>query len=41
MGRCTCYRPGEGAIERYVTDYWTTKRSEDFVMEILIDIDKK
>ena len=35
------YRPGEGAIERYVTDYWTTKRSEDFVMEILIDIDKK
>lgn len=33
------YRAGDGAIERYVTDYWTTKRSKDFVMEILIDID--
>lgn len=34
------YKCGESAIERYVTDYWTTKRSEDFVMEVLIDIEK-
>lgn len=34
------YKCGESAIERYVTDYWTTKRCEDFVMEILIDIEK-
>lgn len=35
------YRCGEASIERYVTDYWTTTRPEDFVMEILIDIEKK
>lgn len=35
------YKCGESAIERYVTDYWTTKSTEDFVMEILIDIEKK
>lgn len=29
------------AIERYVTDYWTTRNSEKFVTEILIKISKE
>ena len=32
------YRCGEASIERYVADYWTTKRREDFVTEILVEI---
>lgn len=38
------YHLGESSIERYVVDYWTLKRSEDFVTEILVEIaneDKK
>lgn len=33
------YRLGASSIERYVVDYWTLNRSEDFVTEILIEID--
>lgn len=32
------YQCGEASIERYVADYWTTKRSSDFVTEILVEI---
>lgn len=32
------YRLGEASIERYVVDYWTLKRTEDFVTEILVEI---
>lgn len=32
------YRLGDASIERYVVDYWTLKRTEDFVTEILIEI---
>ena len=34
------YKCGAASIERHVTDYWTTQRQEDFVLEILIDIEK-
>lgn len=34
------YKCGAASIERHVTDYWTTQRSEDFVTEILIEIEK-
>ena len=33
------YRLGASSIERYVVDYWTLNRSEDFVTEILVEID--
>ena len=33
------YRVGASSIERYVVDYWTLNRSEDFVTEILVEID--
>ena len=33
------YRLGAASIERYVVDYWTLNRSEDFVTEILVEID--
>lgn len=32
------YRLGDASIERYVVDYWTLKRTEDFVTEILVEI---
>lgn len=35
------YKCGNSSIERYVTDYWTIRKSEDFVTEILVDIEKK
>lgn len=35
------YRCGEESIERYVTDYWTTRNKEKFVTEIMINISKK
>lgn len=34
------YQCGNSSIERYVTDYWTIGRAEDFVTEILVDIVK-
>lgn len=34
------YKCGNSSIERYVTDYWTIRKSEDFVTEILVDISK-
>ena len=33
------YRLGASSIARYVVDYWTLNRSEDFVTEILVEID--
>lgn len=33
------YRLGASSTERYVVDYWTLNRSEDFVTEILVEID--
>lgn len=32
------YKCGEEAIERYVTDYWTIRNSEEFVTEVLIKV---
>ncbi len=37
---CHGYRCGEESLERYVTDYWTTKNPEHFVTEILIKVNK-
>lgn len=34
------YKYGNSSIERCVTDYWTIRKSEDFVTEILVDIVK-
>lgn len=34
------YKCGNSSIERYVTDYWTIRKPEDFVTEILVDIVK-
>jgi len=35
-----CYKCDEESYERYVTDYWTTRKSEDFVSEIMIKISR-
>lgn len=32
------YRCGEDSTERYVTDYWTTRKSENFVTEVIIKV---
>lgn len=32
------YKCGEAAAERYVTDYWTIRDSEEFVTEVLIQV---
>ena len=34
------YKCGNSSIERYVTDYWTIRKSKDFVTEIFVDIVK-
>lgn len=34
------YKCGNTSIERYVTDYWTIRKSSDFVTEIYVDIEK-
>ena len=34
------YKYGNSSIERYVTDYWTIRKSRDFVTEIFVDIVK-
>lgn len=34
------YKYGNTSIERYVTDYWTIHKVDDFVTEILVDIIK-
>lgn len=34
------YRCGNTSIERYVTDYWTIHKVDDFVTEVLVDIDR-
>ncbi|MGL5439498.1 MAG: MerR family transcriptional regulator [Filifactoraceae bacterium] len=34
------YRLGDYSIERYVTDYWTTKNTDNFVTEIIIEVKK-
>ena len=34
------YKYGDQSYERYVTDYWTTRNSENFVTEILIKISR-
>ena len=34
------YQCAEESFERYVTDYWTTRKSEEFVTEILIKVTK-
>ena len=35
------YKCGEYSIERYVTDYWTTKNTEKFVTEIIMEVKNK
>lgn len=35
------YTPGPDAYERYVTDYWTTRNSAQFVTEILIPASRR
>lgn len=32
------YKCGESATERYVTDYWTIRNSEEFVTEVIIKV---
>lgn len=34
------YKCGNSSIERYVTDYWTIQKPDDFVTEILVEIIK-
>ena len=34
------YKCGNTSIERYVTDYWTIRKVDDFVTEVLVDIVK-
>jgi len=34
------YKYGKSSLERYVTDYWTIRNSDEFVTEVLIDIVK-
>jgi len=34
------YKLGDYCVERYVTDYWTTKNTNNFVTEIMIEIRK-
>ena len=34
------YKCGNSSIERYVTDYWTIRKTSDFVTEIFVDIIK-
>ncbi len=35
------YRCGEDSIERYVTDYWTIRKTQDFVTEISVNVKKR
>ena len=35
------YKCGNSSIERYVTDYWTIRKSRDFVTEIFVDVYKR
>lgn len=37
---CHGYQCGEESLERYVTDYWTTKNPDQFVTEIMIKVSK-
>lgn len=34
------YKCGNSSIERYVTDYWTIKKEDEFVTEVMVDIVK-
>lgn len=35
------YVLGEDSFERYVTDYWTTRNSAQFVTEILMTVSRR
>lgn len=35
------YVPGEGSYERYVTDYWTTRNSAQFVTEVMLQVTRQ
>lgn len=35
------YIPGEESYERYVTDYWTTRNSAQFVTEIMMNVSRQ
>jgi len=39
-GNAHGYTLGEESFERYVTDYWTTRKSEQFVTEIMIQVSR-
>ena len=34
------HKLGDYCVERYVTDYWTTKNTNNFVTEIMIEMRK-